>query len=64
MYKKKKKDERKKYRCSKCESKAILEYTERFAWYGNEPDVTKAEVKCPHCNRTYWIKIKKKVSKS
>jgi len=56
MYVRKKKAERKKYTCPKCEEKVILEYTEKFGWTSKEPDVTSIELKCPECNRIFTIK--------
>jgi hypothetical protein len=63
MYKsekdKQKESKREKYRCQNCEKKPILEYTERFAWHGSRPSITKAELKCPHCKKTYWVTWRK-----
>ena len=50
---------RKNYICPKCKDKAILEYTERFRWQGSD-DRTRAELKCPECNRKFWKILEKK----
>jgi len=59
MFEKRKKPApRKNYLCPKCEDKTILEYTERFRWQSSD-DRTRAELKCPKCNRIFWQKLKK-----
>ena len=48
------------YICPKCEDRVKLEYTKLYRWYSGEPQITKREVKCPKCKRTFWVKYKNK----
>ena len=53
---------KKTYKCPHCANfkrNIVLEYTERFGWNSSEADVIKTELKCPKCERTFWLKTKK-----
>ena len=55
------------YVCPKCKERTELEYTELYSWCSAKPKITKGEVKCPKCNRRFWVKhkeIKKKYPKT
>lgn len=49
---------RKRYQCPNCKEQSILEYTKLFGWHSGEPNIIKAEVKCPKCKKSFWLKQK------